>query len=126
VWVTNSGSAQDPAAEGARGSVMRFDRATFGDPAAAPKVLDVGRQPRNLWQGPDGAIWVTVWGDDRVVRLDPATGNEVAGYCTGPGSHPNGIGGDEVGRVWVVTEGDGRLHAIDAGAKPAKPCPAGA
>jgi streptogramin lyase len=125
VWVTNSGSTKDPTADGARGSVMRFDRATFGtnqgeQPTA---VVDVGLQPRSMWRQDDGTIWVTVWGDDRVVRLDGASGQELAAYCMGAGSHPNGITGRGK-TVYVVTEGDGVLHSIDTGARPSRACPA--
>jgi DNA-binding beta-propeller fold protein YncE len=124
IWVTNSGSLQDPNAEGARGSVMRFDRATFGQQSVQPVTIDVGRNPRYLWRQSDGSIWVSVWGDDRVVRLDRRTGQELDAFCTGPGSHPNGISG-RGNAVYVVTEGDGLLHAIDTGAHSSRPCPKG-
>jgi hypothetical protein len=39
----------------------------------------------------------------------------------GPGSHPNGITAGE-GNVYVVTEGDSRVHVIDDDADPSKPC----
>ncbi len=122
VWVTNSGSTKDPTADGARGSVMRFDRATFGQGVQPTAVVDVGPQPRSIWLQGDGSVWVTVWGDDRVVHLDPKSGQELAAYCMGPDSHPNGISG-RGNTVYVVTEGDGILHKIDTGARPSQPCP---
>jgi streptogramin lyase len=96
---------------------MRFARSDLTQP---PQTIEVGRAPRNLVRVGD-TIWVTVYGDDRVVRIDASTGEVRDAFCMGPGSHPNGITAGE-GNVYVVTEGDSRVHAIDDDADPSKPC----
>jgi streptogramin lyase len=117
VWVANAGSVESSTEAGAAGNVMRFDRA---DLALPPQTVEVGRAPRNLVRTGD-TIWVTVYGDDRVVRLDASTGQVRDAFCMGPGSRPNGITAAD-GTVYVVTEGDGRVHAIEDDADPSKPC----
>jgi streptogramin lyase len=123
VWVSSRGTKDGTAFLGGR--LLQFDRAGFGE--GAPKLtaeIDVGQEPRYLWQQPDGGpIWLTVYAGNRVVRVDPLT-RAVDAFCLEAGANPNGITGD-AGRVYVVAEGDGTIRTIPLDAKPlAQTCPA--
>ncbi len=109
VWVSNRGTQASRNAPFLGGSVQWIDRARFD--TAEPKVVAVGDDARYLWEQADGrAVWVSVYGSDRVVRFAP-DGAVTGVFCFPDGSHPNGITGDGAA-LYVVTEHDGQIRTI--------------
>lgn len=51
----------------------------------------VGTEPRTLAVGPDGRVWVTVQGDDRLVALNPHDGSLSTSVWLPYGSAPHGV-----------------------------------
>jgi len=87
------------------GTVRRFDGA--GAPAATVKV---GAEPRLIAAG-TRRLWVSVYGDDAVVPVDPATGRAEPAIkvCDGP----QGLA-EEGGLVWVACTTAEQVAVIDA------------
>ncbi|MDH4450048.1 MAG: Ig-like domain-containing protein [Rhodoferax sp.] len=51
----------------------------------------VGKEPKTLALGPDGNLWVTVQGDDKIVVLNPVNGAKVKNLSLPYGSGPHGV-----------------------------------
>ena len=104
VWVVNVDN----------GSVSAFDAASLERRFEAP----VGRRPRSIAKAPDGTIWVTVEGEDRVAVLDAAKGSEVASIPLPRGSRPFGLAFSPDGaRAFVSLFGSGELAHLDPAAR---------
>ncbi len=76
------------------------------DPASgAIDLLPTGKgsQPRRMALGPDGMLWVTAYGDGRLLKVDPQTRRQVAAYAmpAGPDGGPYAVTVDGAGRVWA-------------------------
>ncbi len=75
--------------------------------ANRPKTLQI---PATDLAFGDGSLWATQRGANRVVRIDPETGEQIA--TIGVGNGPTGIAfGD--GAVWVANSLDGTVTRID-------------
>ncbi len=95
-------------------------------------VGSVGGVPRALAIAADGGVWVGLYGDQKVVKLDPATGKALATYAV-PGFHPYGAAMDSHGHLWLTEALTGSVLAIDtktgnvgnalAAPSPEKGCP---
>lgn len=68
------------------GTIAAIDTATLKKNWQIP----VGREPKTLAVGPGGKLWVTVQGDDKVVRIDPLT-KAVSSFAFDYGSAPYGV-----------------------------------
>mgnify|MGYP000882127843 FL=1 len=76
------------------------------DPATgAISELSTGKdsQPRRMAVAPDGMLWVTAYGDGRLLKVDPAAGKVVAAFPMPPGADggPYAVTVDGAGRVWA-------------------------
>ncbi len=62
-----------------------------------------GSRPRRMAVGPDGMLWVTAYGDGRLLKVDPAARRVVAAYPMPAGSDggPYAVTVDGAGRVWA-------------------------
>lgn len=89
---------------GLEGRVFAVD----ADTAAVVRTVEVGDAPRGVAVA-DGDVWVSLRDARAVVRLDAATGKEVARIATEGQPWPIAAGG---GYVWVATL-EGRLLRID-------------
>lgn len=71
-----------------------------------------GSVPRALAVAGDGSVWVGLYGESRVLQLDPASGRSIADVAVS-GFKPYGaaIGGD--GRLWLVEALSGQILSID-------------
>ena len=49
---------------------------------------------------PDGYIWGSGYGDNRIHKIDPNTGAEVCSAATSNGSNPHGVAVDANGKIW--------------------------
>jgi virginiamycin B lyase len=78
----------------------RLDPAT-GTIAELP--LPVGSQPRRMASGPDGSLWVTLFGVGKLIRVDPVAPRVVKEYAlpAGPGGGPYAVTVDGGGIVWA-------------------------
>lgn len=85
--------------------------ASAGDglPSYVVAKTDLGQQPCAV-EGGFGSIWVSVYGDDTEVRLDPATGKVIARIKTGSSPCGIAVGG---GAVWVEDYGGNDVTRID-------------
>lgn len=91
--------------------VAGLDRRVFAiDPAtgAVERTFDVGAAARGITVA-DGDVWVSLRDERAIVRIDAATGDEVARIDTGGQPWPIAAGRD---MVWVATL-EGRLVRID-------------
>ena len=87
-------------------------------PAAALKELPPGAEVARVSVGTSpcavvgafGAVWVSLYGDDQVIRLDPQT--RAVRSRTPTGAHPCGLAVG-AGSVWVENYGDGTVTRVD-------------
>lgn len=65
--------------------------------------LERGSRPRRMAAAPDGSLWVTYYGNGKIVRFDPATRKVVKEYRlpAGPDGGPYAIAVDGGGIVWA-------------------------
>ena len=65
--------------------------------------LPAGSRPRRMATGPDGTIWVTLYGSNRLVQLDPATAKIVKEHRlpAGSGGGAYAVTVDAAGIVWA-------------------------
>ena len=101
------------AACGGGGTTSRDHPAPSTSTAALPsyivKKIDVGKQPCAV-EGGFGSIWVSLYGDDTELRIDPATGKVLARIKTGIAPCGVAVGG---GAVWVEDYGGNDVTRID-------------
>ena len=91
--------------------IAGLDRRLFAldpDTGIVQRTIDVGAAPRGVTVV-DGDVWVSLRDERAVVRIDAATGDEVARIDTGGQPWPIAAG---VSMVWVATL-EGRLLGID-------------
>lgn len=100
VWVTESG------ADG----VTRVDVASH---ALQRVALPAHSVPRGIVRGADGALWVTLFGTHRLLRLDPISGAFRSWPMPSPGSHPDAIASAPDGTIWVAEYGAGSVSRFD-------------
>lgn len=75
--------------------------------------VEVGADPLRLASTPDG-VWVSVFGDGRIVRIDPRSGAIDRRVKLAPaGSEPEGLAWDGE-QLWVVDQAHDRVVALDA------------
>jgi YVTN family beta-propeller protein len=100
LWVTNRDS----------GTVSRIDLSS--PEGGEAKTIEVGSEPFGIAFG-EGFAWVTLSGEDKLLRLDPETGEPVGDPIAIPGQ-PVGVtvGG---GSVWVTANDAGTLTRVDPG-----------
>jgi len=62
-----------------------------------------GSAPRRMAAGPDGMLWVTAYGDGRLLKVDPAQRRVVQAYPMPAGTRggPYAVTVDAAGRVWA-------------------------
>lgn len=65
--------------------------------------LERGSQPRRMAAAPDGALWVTLYGTGKLLRVDPAVQKVVKEYTLPAGDRggPYAVTVDGTGIVWV-------------------------
>ncbi len=86
--------------------------------AAAPGITEFsqgispGSQPKGIAAGPDGNLWFTQPGKDRIGRITPD--GEVTEFSAGitPGSSPRGITAGPDGNLWFTQPGKDRIGRI--------------
>lgn len=66
-----------------------------------------------------GSVWVSLMGEDRVVRLDPLSGEVLASYAVGDA--PNSLAAGVQGEVYVASQLDGHVYLIEPGMGTAEP-----
>lgn len=71
--------------------------------AISELALEPGSRPRRMAAGPDGSLWVTLYGRGKLVRVDPAGRRVVEEYAlpAGPSGGPYAVTVDGAGIVWV-------------------------
>ncbi len=79
--------------------------------AAGAAAVEVGAAPLRL-QELDGDLWVSVFGDGRVVQVDPGRGEVVSSVRLG--REPEGLAVAE-GDLWVVDQARGALVRMERG-----------
>lgn len=92
-------------------------------------VGGLGSVPRALAVTADGHIWVGLFGESRVVELDPADGRELSSIPV-PGFAPYGAAIDGAGKLWLTEPLTGKILSIDTttkrpGSAKAAPSPEG-
>src|SRR4051812_29567646 len=78
-------------------------------PAYVVAKVEVGQQPCAV-EGGFGSIWVSIYGEDTELRIDPATRKVVARIKTGGAPCGIAVGG---GAVWVENYGGNSVTRID-------------
>lgn len=74
----------------------------------------VGDEPKTLARAPDGRIWVTVQGEDKLVALNPSDGTVTATVALPYGSGPYGVTFSPNGATGLLTlESKSTLMAFD-------------
>ena len=66
--------------------------------------------------GPDGALWMTDFGNNRVVRFEPGASQETSWTALDPATgllNPSQIEFDEQGRVWISELTGARMDRLD-------------
>jgi len=65
--------------------------------------MEPGSQPRRMAVAPDGSLWVTLYGNGKLLHIDPATQKIVKEYALphGPTGGPYAVTIDGGGIVWV-------------------------
>jgi streptogramin lyase len=74
--------------------------------------LPPSSNPNSITAGPDGNIWFTAVGTDKIGRVDPET-LEVTQFALPPGSKPGGIAAGGDGRVWFTQAGTDRIGRMN-------------
>jgi virginiamycin B lyase len=64
----------------------------------------IGSKPRRLAVAPDGALWVSLYGTGKLMKIDTAAGRKDKEYPLPDGSNsgPYSVNIDALGRVWVA------------------------
>jgi virginiamycin B lyase len=117
LWFTERGAGQvgrldlSTASPGTSNGITEYPVGT--------QVGNTSTQPVDLVDGPDGALWVTLFGTGAVDRIDPTavspgTLSGVIDYpLPGPGSAPEGISVGSDNAIWIADEGAGQLVRVD-------------
>jgi virginiamycin B lyase len=65
--------------------------------------LPAGSRPRRMAAGPDGSLWVTLYGTGKLIRVDPLRRTVVKEHAlpAGPGGGPYAVTVDAAGYVWA-------------------------
>jgi virginiamycin B lyase len=81
----------------------RLGRVDAKTGAVTEVTLERGSKPRRIAAAPDGALWVTYYGNGKLVRFDPATQKVVKEYRlpAGPDGGPYAVNVDGGGMVWA-------------------------
>lgn len=78
--------------------------------------VGVGGEPEGVTAAPDGTVWVTCEGDDRVDVVDPLAGTRLAGIPVG--KRPRSIVFSRDGRrAYVANELDASISVVDVAAR---------
>jgi virginiamycin B lyase len=85
---------------------MRADKLGILDPktgALSELALPAGSRPRRMATAPDGSLWVTRYGDGKLVQIDPEARRVVRELAlpAGEGGGPYAVTVDGAGTVWV-------------------------
>ena len=90
IWVTRRSADQMSRFDPKTGKVTKFS-------------FVKGSQPRRTVVAPDGMLWVTLFGNGRLTKIDPVAQRIVAEYRLpgGPNSGPYAVNADAAGRIWV-------------------------
>jgi YVTN family beta-propeller protein len=110
------GSSDDPGQPDAASdspSTSPTSSATTAAPTRAPYAvarITTGSAPCGIL-GVDGAVWVSNFGDDNLVRIDPATGTVGAPIPTG--DQPCGLASGS-GSIWVEDYGSDEVTRVSA------------
>lgn len=85
---------------------MGEDRLGILDPATgkmAELVLAAGSRPRRMATAPDGSLWVTLYGHNKLVQVDPVARRVVREIAlpAGPGGGAYAVTVDGAGTVWA-------------------------
>src|SRR4051794_29760844 len=106
-----AGCAEQSSSPLSRRSGTPTPSATTGGPLPAYVVarFDVGQQPCAV-EGGFGSVWVSVYTDDKLVRIDPATHRVIATMKTGTSPCGIAVGG---GSVWVENYGGDSVTRVD-------------
>jgi virginiamycin B lyase len=78
----------------------RIDAATG---AVSELATGRGSRPRRIATGPDGMLWVTAYGNGRLLKVDPVQRRVVREYAmpAGASGGPYAVVVDAAGRVWA-------------------------
>lgn len=72
-----------------------------------------GSRPYGIKQGPDGTVWVALFGTSKLARLDPETLELTEVPLPRDAARPRRLEVGEDGRVWYVDYAEGRLGVYD-------------
>jgi YVTN family beta-propeller protein len=103
-----AGSSSAPSAGGSA-TPTPSTSTTSALPAYVVARLDVGNQPCAV-EGGFGSVWVSVYTDNQLVRIDPATHRVIARTKTGTSPCGIAVGG---GSVWVENFGGDSVTRVD-------------
>ncbi|MGO9406419.1 MAG: hypothetical protein ACLP41_03885, partial [Acidimicrobiales bacterium] len=89
---------------------------TIGPVTEFSSGLSAGAKPDTMALGPDGAMWFSEFGADRIGRVSQdgsITEYPTSGTGLTAGAEPSGIVAGPIGDIWFTEYGTGRLGAID-------------
>ena len=89
---------------------------TIGPVTEFSSGLSAGAKPDTMALGPDGAMWFSEFGADRIGRVSQdgsITEYPTSGAGLTAGAEPSGIVAGPIGDIWFTEYGTGRLGAID-------------
>ena len=89
---------------------------TIGPVTEFSSGLSAGAKPDTMALGPDGAMWFSEFGADRIGRVTSSgsiTEYPTSGAGLSAGAEPSGIVAGPDGDIWFTEYGTGRLGAID-------------
>ncbi len=81
----------------------RLGRIDATTQALTEMTLEPGSRPRRMAAAPDGSLWVTYYGNGKLVKVDPIARKVVQEYAlrAGPGGGPYAVTVDGAGVVWA-------------------------
>jgi virginiamycin B lyase len=77
------------------------------------EVPTPGSRPHDPAVGPDGALWYTGQGANKLGRLDPKTGKFKEYPLKTPNSGPHGLTADKTGNIWFTAISGGYVGKLD-------------
>jgi virginiamycin B lyase len=85
--------------------------------AVSEVTLERGARPRRIATAPDGSLWVTYYGNGKLVRVDPKAQKVVKGYPLPAGSDggPYAVAVDGAGMVWANEISTDTVVRLDPG-----------